>query len=66
MPQVEMLLQWASADGCELRAACPGPKGLTPLHLAAVMDDTGKMATLLTGAACQRLSAVHGLAGGAP
>jgi hypothetical protein len=48
-PQVEMLLEWASGGGCELRAACPGPRGLTPLHLAAVMDDAGRMATLLTG-----------------
>lgn len=45
-----MLLTWTSAGGCELRAAAPGPRGLTPLHLAAVLDDGGKLAALLTGA----------------
>jgi hypothetical protein len=50
LAQVEMLLTWASAGGCELRAAAPGPHGLTPLHLAALLDDGGALAALLTGA----------------
>lgn len=45
-----MLLEWTSTGGYELRAATPGPHGLTALHLAAVLKDSGKLAALLTGA----------------
>ena len=48
--QVELLLQWTSVGGYELRAGTPGPHGLTALHLAAMLKDSGKLAALLTGA----------------
>ena len=48
--QVELLLQWTSVGGYELHAGTPGPHGLTALHLAAMLKDSGKLAALLTGA----------------
>jgi hypothetical protein len=45
-----MLLEWTSAGNCELFAGTPGPHGLTALHLAALLEDNGKLAALLTGA----------------
>lgn len=44
-----MLLAWASAGGYELLAGRHGPHGLTAVHLAAALNDGGKMALLLTG-----------------
>ena len=47
--QVQMVLEWTSAVGINLLAGVPGPKGLTALHLAAVMEDGAGLAALLTG-----------------
>jgi len=44
-----MVLEWTSAVGVDLLAGVPGPHGLTPLHLAAVMKDGASLAALLTG-----------------
>ncbi len=47
--QVELLLGWASVGGYEWSVSVPGPRGLTPLHLAALLPD-GAIAKLLAGA----------------
>ena len=47
--QIQMVLEWTSAVGVNLLAGVPGPHGLTPLHLAAVMKDGASLAALLTG-----------------
>ena len=47
--QVQMVLEWTSADGVDLLAGKPGPHGLTALHMAAVMEDGAKLAALLLG-----------------
>lgn len=52
--QVTMLLEWSSANNCEFSAALPGPNGITPLHMAAILEDGGQMAALLTGTIVSR------------
>eukprot|EP00884_Botryococcus_braunii_P019534 jgi/Botrbrau1/6264/Bobra.0129s0014.3 len=45
---VEFVLEWTSSAGLELSAAAPSAGGFTPLHLAALHNDDGKMAVTLT------------------
>lgn len=48
---VEVLRQlkdWAADNGVALRASTPCKRGITSLHLAALLDDGGTMASLLT------------------
>lgn len=47
--QVELLLGWASAGGYEWSVNVPGPNGISPLHLSALLPDDGAIAHLLTG-----------------
>lgn len=47
--QVSLLLTWGINNGHEWDYAAAGPLGLTPLHLAALLDDGGKVADELTG-----------------
>lgn len=49
VPLVTLILGWAEAEGAEFAADAPGPQGITPLHLAAIIPDGGAMADLLTG-----------------
>ena len=44
-----MVLKWGINNGYEWDYAAAGPAGLTPLHLAALLDDGGKVADELTG-----------------
>lgn len=46
--QVEFVLEWTSAAGFELSAAARSPQGFTPLHLAALLNDDGRMAVTVT------------------
>jgi hypothetical protein len=46
--QVEFVLEWTSSAGFELSAAVPGPGGFTPMHLATLLDDDGRITVLLT------------------
>ncbi len=48
--QVQLLLDWASTGGYEWSITVAGPRGITPLHLAALLPDRGAIAKLLTGA----------------
>ncbi len=48
--QVRLLLGWASAGGYEWSVNVPGPHGITPLHLAALLPDC-TIAELLVGMA---------------
>ena len=48
--QVERLITWASAGRYEMLATTAGPRGVTPMHLAALLPDGGAMAALLIGA----------------
>lgn len=54
---LSMLLQWARANRHEFKSTTPGRRGLTALHLAALVQDGGLTASLLT-AACP--DALHG------
>eukprot|EP00884_Botryococcus_braunii_P004638 jgi/Botrbrau1/14175/Bobra.182_3s0112.2 len=45
---VDMLLEWSSQFGCSFGAAIPGPKQLTPMHLAVLLKDGGAMVAKLT------------------
>jgi hypothetical protein len=47
--QVQLLLDWASMGGYEWSITVAGPRGITPLHLAALLPDHGAIAKLLTG-----------------
>lgn len=49
MLQVQLLLDWASMGGFEWSVSVAGPRGITPLHLAALLPDHGAIAKLLTG-----------------
>ncbi|KAK9835951.1 hypothetical protein WJX81_000786 [Elliptochloris bilobata] len=44
---VELLVTWASAGRYEMLATTPGPNGVTPIHLAALLPDDGAMAAML-------------------
>lgn len=46
---VEVLLEWACTEDYRFKIDAPGPRGVTPLHLAALIPDNGDMADLLTG-----------------
>lgn len=43
-------MTWASVGRYELLATTPGPYGVTPMHLAALLPDQGAMAAALVGA----------------
>ena len=43
-------MTWASVGRYELLATTPGPYGVTPMHLAALLPDNGAMAAALVGA----------------
>lgn len=45
---MELLLGWASAGGYEWSVNVPGPHGISPLHLSALLADGGVIAHLLT------------------
>lgn len=47
--QVSLLLVWGINNGHEWDYTAAGPAGLTPLHLAALLGDGGKVADELTG-----------------
>ena len=47
--QVSLMLTWGINNGHVWDCAAAGPAGLTPLHLAALLDDGGRMADELTG-----------------
>ena len=47
---VAALLAWAASRGLSLNATTPGRRGLTALHLAALVPDGGEVAGLLTRA----------------
>lgn len=46
---VGTLTAWAQRGGYEWCLTTPGPRGLTPLHLAALLPDNAAIATLLLG-----------------
>ena len=46
------MLTWGINNGHEWDCAAAGPAGLTPLHLAALLDDGGRIADELTGLSC--------------
>ena len=63
--QVELLVTWASVGRYELLATTLGPRGVTPMHLAALLPDQGAMAAALVGApygvlGAQELSSAEG------
>lgn len=43
-------MTWASVGRYELLATTPGPNGVTPVHLAALLPDEGAVAAALVGA----------------
>lgn len=43
------MLTWGINNGHVWDCAAAGPAGLTPLHLAALLDDGGRIADELTG-----------------
>ena len=45
---IPVLAEWASVSGHVWRCECAGPSALTPLHLAALLNDGGAMASALT------------------
>ncbi len=47
--QVSLVLTWGINNGHVWDCAAAGPAGLTPLHLAALLDDGGRIADELTG-----------------
>ena len=53
------MLEWMSAVGVDLLAGAPGPKGLTALHMAAVMEDGASLAALLTGQSAALIACAH-------
>jgi hypothetical protein len=48
--QVELLVTWACTGRYELLATTRGPRGVTPMHLAALLPDGGAVAAALIGA----------------
>ena len=57
---VTLLLNWGRSKGHEFKATTPGRRGLSAIHLAALISDGGLIAALLT-AACP--DALHGWEG---
>lgn len=53
---VSLMLTWGINNGHVWDCAAAGPAGLTPLHLAALLDDGGRMADELTDACAGALS----------
>lgn len=53
---VGLVLTWGINNGYEWDYAAAGPAGLTPLHLAALLDDGGKVADELTDACAGALT----------
>lgn len=48
---VGVLAEWAGRGGCAWNPAAASPRGVTPLHLAALLPDGAAIASLLLGAA---------------
>ncbi len=49
-PAVRLLLDWARSGGARWAVAAGGPRGISAMHLAALLQDHGEIAALLRGA----------------
>lgn len=54
---VGALLAWGRAKGYSFKATTPGRRGLTALHLAALIRDQGIIAGMITGGRAGRPAA---------
>lgn len=58
-PTVRLLLDWARAGGARWAVAAGGPRGISAMHLAAVLQDHGEIAALLRGALLRSHTVFH-------